>query len=126
MAMHENESHRLRHGVILLLGIATTLMLPACSHQPLSIEEAKQVTMSVQKATFAPPPRRAYDVIELLERSDRKDAQLAQELMAVVMSEPPHDLNARQLAQFLLKRGKAAQQMGLFVQAREDLRGCPK
>ncbi len=120
--MHGNDAHRFCRGVLLLLGVASALLLPACARQPLSIEEAKQVTMSVQKATFVPPPRRAYDVIELLERSDSKDAYLAQELMAVVISEPPHDLNARQLAQFLLTRGKAARQMGLFVQAREDLR----
>ncbi len=120
--MHANRYPCHHLGMFLLLGIASALMLHACSHQPLSIEEAEQVTLSVQKATFAPPPRRAYDVIELLERSQGKDAQLAQELMATVREEPPHDLNARQLAQFLLNRGKAARQMGLFVQAREDLR----
>ena len=55
----------------------------------LSLDEARQVTMKVQTATFVPPPRRSYDIIERLERTDGHDSQRARELMVIARADPP-------------------------------------
>ena len=72
-----NGRHGIRHLMILVAGVASLSLLTSCSHQSLTIDEAKEVTMSVRSNSFVPPPRRSYDIVELLKRPNRKDSQAA-------------------------------------------------
>ena len=110
-----------RHRFILpIAAIALLFQLGACTHGSLSIEEAKRVTLSVRSESFVPPPRRSYDIVELLKRPNRADSQLAREFLAEVNSAPPNGMSPGRLAKFYFERGKAAMQLGLLPKGRQD------
>ena len=107
---------------LLVLGIATVILQPACAHRSLSIQEAKQVTVSIHKTSLVPPPHRVYDVVDLLRRDDRSDNRQTRAFLKEARAPTPVGRSDAQLANFFLKRGQSAQQLGLMRQARDDLR----
>ena len=110
----------IRSLAILVTGVAPVFLLTACPHQSLTVDEAKEVTMSVRRTSFVPPPRRSYDIVELLKRPNQEDSQATRQFLAQARAEPSNNMNVAQLANFHLERGKAAFQIGLMQQTRND------
>jgi len=115
-----NGCYGIRSIIILIVGITPVFLLTACAHQSLTVDEAKEVTMSVRRTSFVPPPRRSYDIVELLKRPNQEDSQEARKFLAQARAEPSNNMSVAQLADFHLKRGKSAFQIGLMQQTRKD------
>lgn len=117
-----NDRYGFHSLLILVAAITPVLLLTACAHHPLTVDEAKEVTMSVRRTSFVPPPRRSYDVVELLRRQDPAGSQAARRFLAKARTEPSNSMSVAQLAKFHLERGKAAFQIGLMQQTQKDFR----
>ena len=115
-----NGRYGIRSLAILVAGVAPVFLLTACAHQSLTVDEAKEVTMSVRRTSFVPPPRRSYDIVELLKRPNQEDSQATRKFLAQARAEPSNNMSVAQLANFHLERGKAAFQIGLMQQTRND------
>ena len=79
---------RFRFPLLGLLGLALSTLPAACVRSTLSLEDAKQVTLSIQKTALVPPPRRAYDVVDLLQRDDHNDTRETRKFWEAARADP--------------------------------------
>ncbi|RLC30802.1 hypothetical protein DRH13_03875, partial [Candidatus Woesebacteria bacterium] len=105
--------------ILILLPIA---FLPACASKKMSIEEAKQIAVSMSEKSFVPPPRRIDDILAILDQPGQFDSEVAGEMKAKVSASPPKSNDNLTLADFYLERGNAAIDLGRPKQALKDLR----
>ena len=97
-------------------------LLGACQtsgNTPLSLDEAKKVTVSF-KGGFVPPPRTITDITGILEQQKRKDLETLGQMRVVADEEPPVAGNNAELAMFHYKRGEKADHLGRQNQALAD------
>jgi CHAT domain-containing protein len=116
----ENMSKKLSLESILLFSLIF-ISIAGCAGQvsQMSLEEAKQVTVSTSSASgFVPPPRRIDDITAILNQPGKFDARLAEKLKAQANATPPANADSS----FYLERGWAARNIGRDQQALADLR----
>lgn len=93
-------------------------VLAACQPsgpKSVSLDEAKQATASFGTEGFAAPPRRASDILALLEEAKTDEVRVAQ-LRAQASAQPPAGASDRVLARFYSERSFAAKKVGLLQQ----------
>jgi len=86
----------------------------------MSIEEAKKVTTSIRAQGFTPPPRNIYDITLILSQKKPDDLEDYKRAIALADSKPPVTSDNLELANFYLKRGHAAHNVGRTNQEIED------
>lgn len=103
-----------------LFFIIICLLLPACSKR-MSLEEAKEVPVSISGKTFVPPPRRIDDVTKILDQNP-PDPATVERLIAIADATPPATASKVKLQDFYYQRGMAAKKLttGLFRQQKKD------
>ena len=95
-----------------------SVVIASCTHR-MSVEEAKQVTVSMSSVSaLVPPPRRIDDIITMLDQPGQFDPEITGKLKAQADAVPPKDANS----DFYHDRGEAARQLGRYKQALDDLR----
>ena len=109
-----------RFSTAISLILALTLF-PSCAGK-MSLEEAKQVTVSMSGKSLVPPPRRINDVLAIMDQPHKADATMSRELKARVNAPPPKKADNLALANFYHRRGDAAILLGRPNQALEDFR----
>jgi len=87
-----------------------------------SLEEAKKITATFEGQAFTPPPRSINDITKILKQEKPGDLKSYQESLAFVDSEPPATKDPLDLANFYLKRGHAALEVGRSKQEIQDYR----
>ncbi len=97
------------------------VVLISCAGK-MSVEEAKQVTVSMSGEAFVPPPRRIDDILTILDQPGRFDSEITEKHRAIANESPPNTYNVNTLYPFYVKRGQAALQIYRFNQALEDFR----
>jgi CHAT domain-containing protein len=104
----------------LVLGLIGT----GCQSGPksVSLEEAKQITASIQTASFAAPPRTITDITAILDQQKRADPVAAEQARAAAEDKPPAGLSQSDLAAFYRNRAKAARNVGRAAQEIADLK----
>jgi CHAT domain-containing protein len=100
--------------------IFTLALVPACTKR-MSLEEAKQVTISVSGKSFVPPPRRIDDITKILDQS-APDPETVKRLNAIADASPPTGASIWKLTDFYYKRGMAAKKLGRSRQSLMDFR----
>jgi len=109
---------------VFLFFILIFALLPACTKR-MSLEEAKQVPVSISGQSFVPPPRRIDDITKILdERSP--DPATVERLIAAANATPPTGVNKLQLQAFYYQRGMAATKLGRYRQSLMDFREAVK
>ena len=93
----------------------------ACVGQ-MSVEEARQVTISMGDQSLTAPPRRIDDILSVLDQSGQDDPAIRQKFRAEIDKPPPKTENAATLAVYYQRRGDAVMQMARHSQALTDLR----
>ena len=106
---------------VALLLILIPALLPACTKR-MSLEEAKQVTLSMSGKSFVPPPRRIDDILTVLEQAQDADLEIHETFRAKSSQSPPQSATSSTLAYFYYNRGFAAMQIGRHNQALAGLR----
>ena len=66
--------------VLFLMGIL--IFFTACAGNKMSVEEAKQVTISLSGKSFVPPPRSIHDILSILDQKDHFDLESIEKLRA--------------------------------------------
>jgi CHAT domain-containing protein/tetratricopeptide (TPR) repeat protein len=86
-------------------------------------EEAKKVPASFTATppSFVPPPRTIADVVATLDEYRRDEPEGLADTRALVDQAPPENADSRRLAQFYIRRGRAARSLGRVNQPVEDL-----
>ena len=105
---------------MVLFFILIFVLLPACSKR-MSLEEAKQVPVSISGQSFVPPPRRIDDITNILDQNP-PDPAAVQRLIASADAIPPTTASKVKLQDFYYNRGMAAAKLGRYKQSLEDLR----
>ncbi|MGD9043260.1 MAG: CHAT domain-containing protein [Desulfobacterales bacterium] len=104
--------------IILIAFIALTI---GCAGQ-MSVEEAKQVAVSMSGEAFVPPPRRIDDILAILDQPGHFDPAITKMYRAAAEKSPPANASNRELAYFYINRANAATKIFHFHQALQDSR----
>jgi len=107
-------------GATAVFFIFTLALVPACTTR-MSLEEAKQVTLSVSGKSFAPPPRRIDDITNILDQNS-PDPETVKRLNAIADASPPTEASIEKLTDFYYQRGMAAKKLGRSRQSLMDFR----
>ena len=105
----------------LILTLILALAAGGCARPVASLDEATDVALSVQER-FTPPPRRAGDVLAMVDAAPRKAPGDAEELRRVAGAEPPAGADEPALTQHHQRRAAAAFQLGRLADCLADLR----
>ena len=122
-------SHKffLRFSIILFrcfpafLLILVSIFLFACAENRMSVEEARKVTVSTNKGSFVSPPRRMDDILTLLSQPGQFDPEIVIKTKSRADALPPETDNYVTLANFYVKRGIAARELGRAKQVFKDI-----
>ena len=107
--------------IILILSALISSFFLACAGK-MSLEEARQVAVSMGDKSLVAPPRRIDDIMATLDQSDPGYSALHQKLRTEIEKPVPQTDDPAALSAFYLRRGDALEQMGRFSQALADLR----
>ncbi len=111
-----------RMAIHVCLILLMLILLPSCTSR-MTIEEAKKVSIDINKApAFVPPPRRIDDIAAVLNQPGKFDRGNKEAFVARAKLVVPETRDAKVLADFYKDRGLAAQQLGWSKQALDDFR----
>jgi len=96
-------------------------MFTACAGK-MPVEEARQITISVDDKSLMAPPRRIDDILATLNQSEVGDPAVSAKFRAEIEKPPPQTDNPGELKIYYQHRGNAFVQMGNYGQALADLR----
>ena len=94
------------------LFLAVLVFLTGCSASKMSLEEARNVSLSSSKKTMEPPPRRIDDIVDVLSHYTESDNSKANEYRKMLVSNPPKNLSDYEMSSYYLKIAMAAAQVG--------------
>jgi hypothetical protein len=99
----------LNKSVVFLLLIAS--LFSACTEK-MSVEEARQISVSMGDKSLIAPPRRIDDILAVLDQSAQDDLAIRQKLQADIEKPPPQTDNPAPLSFYYFNRGEAFLQLG--------------
>jgi CHAT domain-containing protein len=102
--------------------ISILIFFTGCAGQKMSVEEAKQVTVSMSGKSFVPPPRAINDIIDILDQKGHSDLTSIEKLRTKADKTPPENVGKSSLANFYYNRGVAAFKLGRLNQSLADFR----
>ncbi len=106
-----------------ILCLIVLVLSPACAEKKMTLEEAKQVTVSMSEEPFVPPPpRRIDDILSILDQPGQFDTETIARHKLSADASPPDTVNPVELAKFYFRRGRSARELGRSKQSLEDLR----
>ena len=109
----------LNKSFVLLLLIPS--LFSACAGQ-MSVEEARQATISMGDKSLTAPPRRIDDILSVLDQSAQDDLTSGKKLREEIDKPPPQTDSPATHAAYYHRRGDALVQLGRYSQALTDLR----
>jgi CHAT domain-containing protein len=108
------------NSVLFLIGIL--IFFTACAGKKMSVEEAKQITVSMSGKSFVPPPRSINDILSILDQKEYFDFESIEKLKAKADRPQPKIKDKLSLSNFYYYRGEAASRLGRWNQALADYR----
>ena len=87
-------------GIFFCYLIVILLIFTACTGK-MSVEEAKQVTVSMSGEAFVPPPRRIDDILTILDQPGHYDPAITKMYRAAAEKSPPANAGNRELDIFI-------------------------
>ena len=108
------------NSVLFLMGIL--IFFTACAGKKMSVEEAKQITVSMSGKSFVPPPRSINDILSILDQKEYFDFESIEKLKAEADRPQPKKRDKLSLSNFYYYRGEAASRLGRWNQALTDYR----
>ncbi|PQP35577.1 hypothetical protein C6A37_01840 [Desulfobacteraceae bacterium SEEP-SAG9] len=108
-------------GTAILMILIVVVLLPSCAGK-MSLDQAKQLTVSMSGKPFIPPPRRIGDILNILNQPGQFDPVVLKNFKAKANAPPPEQGDHATYEKFYENRGGAAIQIGRYKQALEDYR----
>ena len=97
------------------------LLFLGCVNNEVTLEEAKEIAVSMRDEKFVPPPRKIDDILSLLDQQGSFDTEITNSFKEVINEEPPEGASLSTLGQFYMKRGSALSRVGFFTKAHADM-----
>jgi CHAT domain-containing protein len=97
------------------------ILFPACAEK-MSVEEARQVTVSMGDKSLTAPPRRIDDILSVLDQGAQDDFVGRKKFREEINKPPPQTDNPASLSIYHHRRGEAFYQLGRLSEALADLR----
>jgi CHAT domain-containing protein len=97
------------------------LISTSCAEKKMTLQEAKQVTVSIQGKSFV-PPRCVDDILDVLDQKGQFDPKVVEKLKGEADLLPPDTDDPSKLALFYRERGLRARDLSRWKQYLEDLR----
>ena len=118
------QTRMLVHSHKVAIAICILMCLDACqtSGPVMTLEEAKDVVISMNQIPLEPPPRRLNDVLLILDQHGDFDSVAVRQLHAQADKKKPAGGNAYSLVIFYRKRANARINLGRLREGRQDLR----
>ncbi len=117
---HRFVSHSSIGGLFICLFLIL-ILFPACTGK-MSVEEARQVTISMSGKSLVVPPRRIDDILTALDQSGQYDPEISEKFRTVINKPRPQTDNDATLERYYHRKGDAAIAIGRNSQALDDLR----
>jgi CHAT domain-containing protein len=108
-------------GNVLVLLIIILNLFSACATK-MSLQEAKQVAVSMNEKALNTPPRRIDDILGTLDHGEPFDSAIGGHFRTEIEKPRPQTDNAATLSDYYHRRGSAAKELGRYKQALSDLR----
>jgi len=96
------------------------ILFPSCAGK-MSVEEARQVTVSISGKSLVAPPRRIDDILTAIDHSGQYDPARGEKFRAVIDKPRPQTDNNATLANYYHRKGDATIAIGRHSQALADL-----
>ena len=112
--------------VPIYLAILTSCQTGSNKPPTLSVEEAKQVTMTFEGTSFTAPPRTITDITDILDQQGISDPAKIDMFLEQANAAPPNTTDAATLAKHYLVKGSANRHLGRTTNALEDFRKAYK
>ena len=108
--------------VFFIFGCLLFVLLPfsSCVENRMTLSKAKSVSISMSGKAFVPPPRRADDILLILNQPSAESGEI-QKARALMQEETPNTNDRASLAMFYLRRGEAASLLGRYDAFLSDL-----
>ena len=108
-----------RAGFAIIMVAIIGLSLSCVPERKMTLEEAKQVTVSTGAKTFTPPPRTIDDILSILEGTNQKEIGEMKEAEIIAAASPPAGASDKQLIEFYMKQLQASFKLGRFRETME-------
>lgn len=95
---------------------------PGCVEQKMSVQEAREVAVSMSGKTFTPPPRRITDILSVLDQPRSTDTEALAKIRTIAIASTPAGGSDQKVMIFFKKRGLARMELGQTVLGLKDLR----
>lgn len=102
--------------------LAALSLMFSCVEKKMSLQEAKQVSVSMRQTDLTPPPRSISDILSVLDQPGSFDPELKAELKEAADAPPPETGDDAALAEFYNRRGMSAGKLGRAAQELADKR----
>jgi hypothetical protein len=120
--VHEGNAMKKKYAILLFSLMILILFIFSGCATPMSLEEAKKVTVTISETrAIVTPPRRIDDILSVLNQPGQFESQITRKFEALANANPPNTEDTKTLKIFYRERGDAATQLGRYLQAREDL-----
>jgi tetratricopeptide (TPR) repeat protein len=107
--------------IIFFLIVIISWVFLSCAPKQLTLNEAKQTTISMHGKLFVPPPRSIDDILNMLEKNKAKHLSDSKRLLDKLKEEPPIGASGDQLSKFYFERGETAIILGNLHNSLYDL-----
>lgn len=91
-----------------------------CAPKVMTLDEAKQTTVSMRGKSFVPPPRRADDILDILDKEKSTHLSAGKSLHDKLQTPVPQNSSKTELVGFYMDRGRSANVVGNLQQSRLD------
>lgn len=116
------------HSFFCISGWGFTILLflmfltASCVEKKMTVEDAKQISASMQSAAFIPPPRKIDDILSILEQPGQFDPTITAAVTAKADAVLPDTTDPDALMWFYYERSTNARAVGRFSQYLSDSR----
>jgi CHAT domain-containing protein/tetratricopeptide (TPR) repeat protein len=106
--------------ILFSLIVIISAAFSGCAPKQMTLDEAKQTTISMRGKSFVPPPRSIDDILKVLDTKKVGHLSTGKGLLDKSKREPPMGASEGQLSKFYLERGEAAFFLGYLHQSLYD------
>ncbi|MFH1481418.1 MAG: tetratricopeptide repeat protein, partial [Pseudomonadota bacterium] len=112
MKIHRFSLNGTSQGYGKLSFILAFILFLSCAPKSMTLEEAKQVTVSTSEKSFTPPPRGIQDILSILEGTTQQEIKELKEVERIANALPPQNASDNDLVAFFLARMDALNRLG--------------
>lgn len=106
--------------------LAVSLLLSCVPAKEMTLQEAKEVTVSTSGEKFTPPPRSINDILAILAGTSQRESEVMKGAREIADSPLPQNVSDKELLDLYVARNPALRRLGLFGLAFDEAKEMVK